>query len=250
MAISAALFTGCNDKDDDLDKNPTEPGGTGKLVLKLDHGWGPAHDLFSLNTPLVHPLTQEEITFTTLRYYVSNIELHRADGSVWKEEESYRIATVTATNSEPHLEIDDIPAGRYNQITFTIGVDSVRNVSGAQTGALSPSEGMFWSWTTGYIFIMAEGNSPASPSGSFVYHIGGFAGANNAIRSKTMDFQGASLDIAPNAVPSIHINVNAARFWHGGISLNDIRMIHMPGANAVTLADNFIGAFRFDHLHR
>ena len=34
-------------------------------------------------------------------------------------------------------------AYKYNRIAFTIGVDSIRNVSGAQTGALDPANGMF-----------------------------------------------------------------------------------------------------------
>jgi hypothetical protein len=39
----------------------------------------------------------------------------------------------------------------YNRLSFVIGVDSARNVSGAQTGALDPANGMFWTWNTGYI---------------------------------------------------------------------------------------------------
>lgn len=34
--------------------------------------------------------------------------------------------------------------GKYDQVAFTIGVDSIRNISGAQTGALDPGKGMFW----------------------------------------------------------------------------------------------------------
>jgi hypothetical protein len=107
---------------------------------------------------------------------------------------------------------------------------------------------MFWSWNTGYIFIKAEGTSPQASSGNFTYHIGGFAGANNAIRTVTLPFNG-ELRVRANAEPSIHFNVNAARFWHGGIQLADLSTIHMPGANAALIATNFQGAFSVDHLH-
>jgi hypothetical protein len=247
LALAGIAFTSCK-KDDDDNNNNGGDGTTGKLELKFDHGWGPAHLPFSLNAALTHPMTQEEITFTTLRYYLTNIQLHRPDGSVWTEEESYRIVDV-AGNSIPTLTMENVPSGRYNKITFMIGVDSLRNTSGAQTGALDPAENMFWSWTTGYIFIKAEGVSPSAPQNMFVYHLGGFEGPNNAIRTRTLEFGGAHVDIASNARPSIHFKVNAARFWHGGISLNDINMIHMPGPDAVTLANNFIGAFSFDHVH-
>jgi hypothetical protein len=247
LAISGLLLSSCK-KDDDDDKNGGGDNTVGKVELKFDHGWGPAHLPFSLNTALIYPMTQEEITFNTLRYYFTNIVLHKADGSTWAEPESYRIVDVRG-NSMPTLTLDNVPSGRYTKISFMIGVDSLRNTSGAQTGALDPAETMFWSWTTGYIFIKAEGVSPSAPQGMFVYHIGGFQGPNNAIRTRTLDFDGAHIDVAANARPSIHFKVNAARFWHGGISLNDVNMVHMPGANAKTLADNFIGAFSIDHVH-
>ncbi|MCC5916221.1 MAG: hypothetical protein JJU02_02720 [Cryomorphaceae bacterium] len=237
------LTSACKD-DDDNGSQPTH----GDLSIELDHGWGPSHAAFSLNQELTHPATQEKITFTKLRYYVSNIELTKADGEVWKEEESYRIATVGQSTSGVSMEIKDIPVGEYEAITFTIGVDAPRNTSGAQTGALSPSEGMFWSWTTGYIFIMAEGMSPDAPNGQFMYHVGGFEGSENAIRTTTLNFAGTNVNVNGTGKPKVKVKVNTARFWHGGISLNDINAIHMPGANAVVMADNFIGAFSFDGI--
>lgn len=246
VATTALLFSACSK--DEENPNPTPNNEVGAVEIKFDHGWGPAHLPFALNAPLVHPMTQEDINFSLLRYYFTNVELHRPDGSVWKQPESYHLVTFSNT-AQPVLELKDVPAGRYTKITFMIGVDSLRNVSGAQEGALSPSENMFWSWTTGYIFVKAEGTSTASPTGSFVYHLGGFSGANNAIQTKTLDFAGAHIDVAPNAKPSIHLKVNAARFWHGGISLGTVNMIHMPGANAKLLSENFIGAFSFDHIH-
>ncbi len=245
LSAAVLIFSSC--KKDDDDNSANTPGAIG---IKFDHGWGPMHNPFSLNTPLTHPATQEEITFTTLRYYVSNVILHKANGEDWIESESYRIVTVPGSSSTVLLEVGNIPPGEYTGMTFMVGVDAPRNSSGAQTGALSPAEGMFWSWTTGYIFIKAEGMSPASPSGQFMYHIGGFEGAENAIRTTRIDFGGQSLVVNGSIKPDVHLKVNAARFWHGGISLGDISSIHMPGANAVTIADNFIGAFSFDHFHQ
>jgi hypothetical protein len=59
---------------------------------------------------------------------------------------------------------------------FMIGVDSARNNSGAQTGALDPTNGMFWSWSTGYIMAKFEGTSAQSPAAAnaLKFHIGGF----------------------------------------------------------------------------
>lgn len=69
---------------------------------------------------------------------------------------------------------------QYNSLSFLIGVDSLKNVSGAQTGGLDPLNGMFWTWNTGYIMFKMEGNSPSSSvvNNKIEYHIGGFSGAN------------------------------------------------------------------------
>ena len=56
------------------------------------------------------------------------------------------------------IQADSIPNGRYVSLKFNVGIDSVRNHSGDQSGDLDPSFGMAWSWTTGYIFFRHEGN--------------------------------------------------------------------------------------------
>ncbi|MFN3952720.1 MAG: MbnP family protein [Thermaurantimonas sp.] len=244
FAFSSLFIISCS-KDDKVDDNPADLKGT--VEIKFEHVWGPNAAPFALNQELTHPSGQK-MTFTTLRYYISNIRLKKADGTEWVQPESYYIVDAAQT-PEAKISIAEVPAGDYVEISFLIGVDSLRNTSGAQVGALSPEHGMFWSWNTGYIFIKAEGNSPDSPTGTFVYHIGGFSGMHNAIRDRTISFNGGRLMVKPNAVPSIHLMVNAARFWHGGVQLSQVHKVHMPGANASMLATNFQGAITFDHLH-
>ena len=53
-----------------------------------------------------------------------------------------------------------MPAGNYNSLSFLLGVDSMHNVSGAQTGALDPANDMFWTWNSGYVMAKMEGASP------------------------------------------------------------------------------------------
>jgi hypothetical protein len=248
ILISGMLtFQSCNNDDDNNDDNNPPAELKGDMEIEFDHVWGPALAPFDLNTELIHPATSEAITFTRLRYYITNIRLHKTDGTTWTEEESYHI--VDASAARAHINLSDLPGGEYNGMTFLIGVDSLRNTSGAQTGALDPAENMFWSWNSGYIFVKAEGTSPAATNETFIYHIGGFQGPNNAIREVHLHFDDLNLRIAPNALPVAHLTVNAARFWHGGISLADMSNVHMPGANASTLATNFSGGFLLDHIH-
>jgi hypothetical protein len=56
-----------------------------------------------------------------------------------------------------------------------LGVDSATNVSGAFGGDLDPTNGMYWTWQSGYINVKVEGRSPAAPGGVFELHLGGYA---------------------------------------------------------------------------
>lgn len=228
---------------------PTEPVvETGSIALKYDHAWGPSFGPFSIGQALVHPGTGEEMTFSLLHYYISNVKLSKADGGTYEVPESYHLIRLNS-GSMAEIVLSDVPVGEYTGITYTIGVDSTRNVSGVQEGALSPSNGMFWSWNTGYIFVKAEGSSPQAANGEFRYHLGGFSGANNAIRTNTQSFGSSLLRVVKNAEPSVHFMVNVARLWHGGLRIADRNTIHMPGEAAATMATNFSEAFLLDHIH-
>src|SRR6185312_7848079 len=76
-----------------------------------------------------------------------------------------------------------VPEGVYDEIHFLLGVDSIEQTGGAQTGALDPARGMFWTWNTGYLSLKLEGTSPDSkePFHAFSYHIGGYRFPNRAI---------------------------------------------------------------------
>lgn len=256
IALSSCKKEGCTDEnalnyneEADKDDGTCEYAKTGEVVLKFDHRWGGSHSSWSMNQEYTHPATQEKLTFQTLNYYISNVKLKKSDGSWWSENESYHLVKVD-DNTVPEVKIKNVPNGGYTEIAYKVGVDSTRNVSGAQTGALDPSHGMFWNWNTGYIFIKAEGVSPDSQNGGFSYHLGGFQEPNNAIQNKTSAFGGSTLNVEGTIKePQIHFYVNVARFWHGGISVDDVTTTHMPGENATTLANNFGDGFIVHHIH-
>lgn len=252
LSLTACKKEGCMDEtainyneDAKKDDGSCEYKEVGTIEVKFDHRWGNTWDEFNMNQEMTHPGNGAKITFQTLNYYISNVKLKREDGSWWTQPQTYYLVKV-GENSAPSIDLNNIPNGVYTDIEYMIGVDSTRNVSGAQTGALDVSHGMFWNWNTGYIFVKAEGHSPDSPSGNFAYHIGGFKEENNtnAIRINTNNFGGSKLVVeGDQSAPSIHFYVNAARFWHGGITFDDITNVMMPGENAKTLADNFAGGF-------
>ncbi|MBK9581192.1 MAG: hypothetical protein IPO48_04510 [Saprospiraceae bacterium] len=78
-------------------------------------------------------------------------------------------------------------------VELMFGVDSTRCSSGAQTGALDPAKGLFWSWSSGYIMVKAEGNAPTAADGSFAFHLGGFKGVNKVQTTKSYNFGSTAL---------------------------------------------------------
>ena len=81
---------------------------------------------------------------------ISNFKLKKSDGTWWIHPESYFLVDLSNDLSTT-LDLGSVPSGEYTELSYTIGVDSLRNVSGAQSGALSTTNNMFWSWNTGYI---------------------------------------------------------------------------------------------------
>lgn len=186
----------------------------------------------------------ETYTVRTFRFYVSNIRL-RSASSTTAEKESYHLVDLAKTESKEISAIFN--KGTYNTIEFMVGVDSTRNVSGAQTGALDPAYGMFWTWNTGYIFAKLEGNSPVStaPSQAITYHIGGFRTGENAIRIISLPMPaGKSLLVGSNN-PQLVIDVDLAHwFMHmHTISIAATPSVMTPGGVSLKIADNYAGMF-------
>lgn len=68
----------------------------------------------------------------------------------------------------------EIPAPEtdFNALCFRLGIDSVMNISGAFPGDLDPTNGMYWTWQSGFINTKIEGSIDHVP---FEFHLGGYA---------------------------------------------------------------------------
>ena len=146
------------------------------------------NELFRFDTVTYTNSLGQPFVITNFKYYISNIQLTDINGQVYIDKEGYYLIDFR-DSSNIFLTLKDIEAGPYTKISFTIGVDSLHNCSGAQEGALDPVNAMFWTWNTGYIFLKMEGKSTASksPGHIFEYHIGGYKEPNNSIRRVTLD---------------------------------------------------------------
>ncbi|MGG9960225.1 MbnP family protein [Ferruginibacter sp. SUN106] len=159
----------------------------------------------------------EEYHIARLKYYISNIALHNASQQ-FAETNSYHLIDAADSNSLSFTI--DATADTYNSISFIVGVDSLKNVSGAQSGALDPANGMFWTWNSGYVMFKLEGNSPASTiiNHRIEYHIGGFSGADNVLQTITLPLQ-KKLNIEEGKNSEIIIMADLDKLWQGATDL-------------------------------
>ncbi|MDO7877398.1 hypothetical protein Q5H93_21840 [Hymenobacter sp. ASUV-10] len=262
---AAALLSGC--KDDDDQATPT---GVGTVSFDVENVVGSLP--LVLKTGTYTNAATERFTVSKFNYILSNFKLQKADGSEYAVPESYVLlsadATPNAASSGKAFTLKDIPAGDYTGLTFMVGVDAARNTAGAQTGALATTNGMYWDWNQGYIFLKMEGSwqKPDGTTGMVTYHLGGFTEPNNSLRTVAPTWPvGGTLAVRADHAPEVHLNVNLLQLLNGAtatdhVSFATLPMVHMPGAGASQLATNLSGSssaattgtasmFRIDHIH-
>jgi hypothetical protein len=220
---------------------PDAPTGTVKITFTNTVNGNP----LVLNTSTYSNPFSELYTISKFKYYVSNLSLDAAAGS-FKEQESYHLVDV----SKPASLSFSFPASidTYQSLSLMLGVDSLRNVSGAQSGALDPTNDMFWTWSTGYIMAKFEGNSPVSTqvNNKVEYHIGGFSGPENVLKNLTLTFPaGKLLEIREGKTSEILITADFDKWWQ---TPNDLKIAvnpvcTTPGTLAKKIADNYSKMF-------
>lgn len=191
----------------------------------------------------------EEYSINKFRYYISHLSLSNSKGESVKDSGFYLIDEKIPSSQTIRLSL---PAGKYRAIHFLLGVDSLHNVSGAQSGALDPAKDMFWTWNTGYVMAKLEGQSPASTivNRKYEYHIGGFAGKYNVLKKIELALGNEPAVFENGSVTVIKIQANVDAWWRGA---NDIKIaerpaINSPGNWAVMMSDNYAKMFSIKEI--
>jgi hypothetical protein len=192
----------------------------------------------------------EAVTFSKLKYYVSNVELLKSDGTVWQPPYPYWLVEVDEELPESAaILLTHVPPGEYVRIAFAIGVDSLRNHSGAQEGALNPDQGMFWMWETGYVFFKAEGmyQTSAGSRGALVFHIG----RDQCYRKIRLPFPAGKLRLVADQTQTVALKADLKKLFGGfaGASAelkfpaDNSAVRVMGGEIAAKAADNYAQLF-------
>ncbi|MEI3798613.1 MULTISPECIES: MbnP family protein [unclassified Chitinophaga] len=217
---------------------PADPGPVPSLQLSFTHVMGQ------------QPLVRKQVTYTNasgeaftvsrFRYFLSNFSLEAANGSVVTLPPAYFLVD-DAIDSSKNIRLDSIPAGEYRSIRFLIGVDSIRNVSGVQAGALAVESGMFWTWNSGYIMAQIEGHSTAvnTPMQEFLFHCGGYKSKDGVLKYVTLPLP-QPLTVSADKQPRINVTADVEKwFLPDTVSFKKITVIMAPGVKARQVAGNY-----------
>lgn len=114
----------------------------------------------------------EAYSVALLKYYLAHATLVKDDGTEVAFQ-SYKL--IDESLQANNKLVKTIPSGKYKRLKFSVGVADADNHTGAQAGDLDPVNGMFWTWSTGYIFFKHEGQFVSSNGSTqgLVYHYGG-----------------------------------------------------------------------------
>lgn len=256
---TALVLSGCK-KNTGTTGNPDAD--LAALTVEFDHIVG-GQNLILNNVNYINA-AGEMYTIERVQYFISNIQLAKADGSAYTVNQDSSYFLINEADAASRLAKVKIPEGDYTTLSFVLGVDSLRNTMdiSKRTGVLDPAagndDGMYWGWNSGYIFFKMEGTSPqapADPTGvrKYRYHIGGFGGYSSTTINniKTIKINLVNKGIAKvrkqrNA--NIHLMVDLDKVFSGTtlISIATHPTV-MFSDYSVNIANNYTAMFLHDH---
>ncbi|GAA4107984.1 hypothetical protein GCM10022393_03640 [Aquimarina addita] len=177
----------------------------------------------------------DSIQFRTIKFYMSNITLLQDSAEVHTLEKQHVLVDL-ANNKSQIIDIDIENEISYNKIQFDLGIDPITSESGVFGGDLDPTNGMYWTWQSGYINFKIEGNSTTCPTQNheFQFHIGGYQEPYNTSRIITLPLQQKE-----NIVIQLELSTLFSQ-----INFSETSSIMSPNQKAMKMADKLTTIFR------
>lgn len=213
------------------------------------------------NSPLV--LGQEfvdqenyRILPTVFRFYISHVTLIDESNNELEIKDVALLDLEAVAAGEPLTFEAVIPAGNYTGIKFWVGLDSSQNASDpatfAQDHPLSTYQGTFWTWNTGYRFVMLEGYydtvpntaGPVNTTNFFNYH----TGINTLYREALLGSASTAFSVAEGGSYTYNLDLDLNDVMYGAQNIDrDLGASTHTTTNyalAEKFTENFVRAFR------
>ncbi len=145
-----------------------------------------------------------------------------------------------------------IRPGSYQFIRMQMGVDSADQTQGAQTGALDPIHGMFWTWNSGYVTAKIEGRSNFStqPFHAITYHLGGYRSPNATVQQEIVAAsKNNPFIVRDQSVTYFDFPIDVEKLFYSPFAfrIRETPTCTTPGPLAKSIANNFMHCFSFDY---
>jgi hypothetical protein len=227
LLITSLLLSSCDEEENlkqagDIEMNFNLKAGTEDLVFEDKTYINAAGNQFSVSS---------------FWMYISNITLIGAEGTVdYILENDYHLIEGSKSISDLVIGLDSVPAGSYNAIRFSIGVDAPTNTDiSAIAGELDPARA--WNWNTGYKFVSLEGNffPEGQEARGLIMHIG----LDQNYKTLTADFSN-NLNIN-GGMSNIDFSVDILKMFEGvhTIDFSVTNTIKAQPVESGQVADNY-----------
>lgn len=197
---------------------------------------------------IANPNSHSFMRITALKYYISNMKFMNTDGDTVNIPDTYFL--IDHSKPEFTKAAFMVPGGNYYGMSFMLGVDSVRSLTGPRTGALDPALGMFRNANDGYVNGMIEGfkgptGTNLPPTDKFSFRVGGYKDPYNTLSRRSFKLGGTAM-MTPNKKVVINFTADAIQWFRGNFAPFDtMPIIDTPGAEAQKLAQNYYKMFTF-----
>ncbi len=169
---------------------------------------------------------RDSVELETIKLYISHLSFFKEGEIVDSVAKNHHLIDLENENT---LSLD-YPAkiNSFDKIEFSLGIDSLTNVSGVMGGDLDPTTGMYWAWQSGYINFKLEGKSKScrTRNNVFQFHLGGYQFPNSS-------FQTLEFSVSPRK--EIVISIPIDKFLTK-IDIQTTNEIMSPGEKAVELS--------------
>ncbi|MBP7821443.1 MAG: hypothetical protein KA010_00875 [Saprospiraceae bacterium] len=144
---------------------------SGEVKLRFTHKVG-TRDLVYRSVDLYTNVAGNQYNVTNLQYYISNVVFTSKGGQTYPQN-TYDLISATDTSTTT-LSFPNMQGNEYDKVSFYVGIDSVKNHSGDQSGDLAPIHNMIWTWASGYVFLKVEGKyiDSTGTSQNYRLHLG------------------------------------------------------------------------------
>jgi hypothetical protein len=192
-----------------------------------------------------------KISVSKAQLYISNIQLVRADSSVYTVPNT---VLLKVQEIEPYL-VGNVPAGNYVTVRFTVGLDSSTNAKVPTSSDTTFNNSSMWfggsAQPSGYVFVNFQGTIDTTLAGNsnklipFMYMIGTTANK----RLVTMPYQGFT--ITSGQAQYIHMIIDYNKLLTGvNLSNGNNLMVMSPTGNnstiATTISNNIPTIFQYE----